>query len=315
MKDQAETNTTLDTRIYTDFSHLKGLQRQARKLNFLPRHNSKSILSGRHGSRIRGRGLSFEELRDYRIGDDIRTIDWRVTARTGVPHVRVYAEEKDRSAVLIVDQRINMFFGTKRNMKSVTASEAAAICAYRIFAQGDRVGAVLFNDTEVKSFKPSKRVQMVEQIVRELSDLNLQLNSNVATPKQKMHLNHPLEAAARLVRHDQLIIVISDFDEIDEATEQYLSQMAAHNDVVLALVSDPISLQVPAGVQLPVSDGDKQMTLDTRRDVTQQTLQKSFSNRRATVLNWQEQLNITVLELNTAADTLSQFMQAFAVRR
>ena len=315
MTDQAERNTNLDARIYTDFAHLKGLQGQARKLNFLPRHNSKSILSGRHGSRIRGRGLSFEELRDYRIGDDIRTIDWRVTARTGTPHVRVYAEEKDRSAVLIVDQRINMFFGSQRNMKSVTASEAAAICAYRIFAQGDRVGAVLFNDTEVKSFKPSKRPQMVEQIVRELSELNVALNSDVPVPKQKMHLNQPLEAATRLVRHDQLVIVISDFDAVDSATEQYLSQMAAHNDVVLALVNDPVSLDVPAGIQLPVSDGDRQMTLDTRRASTQQKLQQGFSERRASVLNWQETLNITVLELSTADDTLSQFMQAFAVRR
>ena len=315
MTDQAERNTNLDARIYTDFAHLKSLRGQARKLNFLPRHNSKSILSGRHGSRIRGRGLSFEELRDYRIGDDIRTIDWRVTARTGTPHVRVYAEEKDRSAVLIVDQRINMFFGSTHNMKSVTASEAAAICAYRIFAQGDRVGAVLFNDLEVKSFKPSKKPQLVEQIVRELSDLNLALNSNLPAVQEKMHLNHPLEAATRMVRHDQLVIIISDFDEIDTATEQYLSQMAAHNDVILCLVSDPVSLNLPVGVQLPVSDGEAQMTLDTRREATHQKLQQSFSDRRALVLNWQEQLGITVLELNTADETLGQFMQAFAVRR
>ena len=96
--------------------------------HFRPRQPVHSLLAGRHASRLRGRGLAFEELRPYLPGDDIRTMDWHVTARTGKPHVRVYTEEKDRPVLLVVDQRQNMFFGSKRAMKSVAAAEAAISC-------------------------------------------------------------------------------------------------------------------------------------------------------------------------------------------
>ncbi|MCP8899577.1 DUF58 domain-containing protein [Gilvimarinus xylanilyticus] len=303
-----------DSRIYTDFVHLKGLQRRARKLNFLPRHNSKSILSGRHGSRMRGRGLSFEELRDYRVGDDIRTIDWRVTARTGKPHVRVYAEEKDRSALLIVDQRMSMFFGSTHNMKSVTASEAAALCAYGIFERGDRVGAVLFNDEQVHAYKPSKRARSLEQIVRALADCNLALNCDLPV-SQPMHLNLPLKTAAECAGHDQLIIVISDFDEVDEQTEVYLGELCAHNDVVLVQVVDPMARELPADMQMVVSDGRLQMTLDTSQRQTHAKLQASFSERVEKIGHWRERMKLSVMELSTAEDTFMQMAEALAVRR
>ena len=114
-----------------------------------------SLLTGRHASRLRGRGLDFEEVRAYLPGDDVRTIDWRVTARTGVPHTRVYTEERDRPALLVVDQRLAMFFGTRLNLKSVTAAEAAALAAWRVFLSGDRVGAVVFDDPEFTGPPPA----------------------------------------------------------------------------------------------------------------------------------------------------------------
>ncbi len=104
------------------------------------------MLNGRHASRLRGRGLNFEELRGYLPGDDVRAIDWKVTARTGEPHVRVMTEERDRPALIVVDQRMSMFFGSQLNMKAVTAAEAAALAAFRILDQGDRVGGIVFGD-------------------------------------------------------------------------------------------------------------------------------------------------------------------------
>lgn len=309
----AISNQAVDKRIYSEFKQLKSLQSRARKLSFLPKQHSNSVLAGRHNSRIRGRGLSFEELRDYRVGDDIRSIDWRVTARTGKPHVRVYAEEKDRSALIIVDQRINMFFGSTLNMKSVTAAESAAICAYRILEQGDRVGGVIFNDKTVSSYKPSKKPQSLEQFINSLSEFNLALNCELITPAQPMRLNQPLEAATRLIRHDQMIIIISDFDQVDEATEQYLSQMAAHNDVILCLVTDSINQQLPTDLNLNVSDGQQQITLDTSNKTLHNKLQTTFTARTDKVKSWQQQLGITVIELDASKDTLNQFSSAFAV--
>ena len=120
---------TRDSRIHVTLEHLRSFEGKSRGLSFLPDQPSASVLNGRHASRLRGRGLNFEEMRNYLPGDDIRSIDWKATARTGKPHVRVFTEERDRPALLVVDQRMSMFFGSRLNLKSVTAAEAAAVAA------------------------------------------------------------------------------------------------------------------------------------------------------------------------------------------
>src|SRR5580765_2610129 len=136
------------TGVYVDLAHLIMLEQRGRRVSLLPRQPVQSLLSGRFASRMRGRGLNFEEIRDYRSGDDVRSIDWKVTARLQKPHIRVFNEERDRQALLVVDQRLSMFFGSRRAMKSVAAAEAAAIGAWRVLGAGDRVGAVVFNDRD-----------------------------------------------------------------------------------------------------------------------------------------------------------------------
>jgi uncharacterized protein (DUF58 family) len=136
--------------IYTSLNALVRLRYTAQGFSYLPRQPVRSLLSGRKRSRLRGRGLDFDELRHYRPGDDIRTMDWRVTNRTGRPHVRVYTEERDRPVIVVVDQRLPMFFGSRRKMKSVVAAEVSAITAWRVLAVGVRFGAILFNDSEIK---------------------------------------------------------------------------------------------------------------------------------------------------------------------
>ncbi|HOY58120.1 MAG TPA: DUF58 domain-containing protein, partial [Verrucomicrobiota bacterium] len=107
------------------------LKAEARGFTFLARQPLTSLLAGRHASRLRGRGLAFEELRPYVPGDDVRSMDWKATARLRAPHVRVYSEERERPMLLVVDQRRPMFFGSRRAMKSVTAAQTAAVAAWR----------------------------------------------------------------------------------------------------------------------------------------------------------------------------------------
>src|SRR6516162_9744704 len=121
----AETQTRMPG-VYIDLDDLIALEYRDREVSFLPRQPVHSLLSGRFASRMRGRGLNFEEIRDYRSGDDVRSIDWKVTVRLQKPHIRVYNEERDRQALLVVDQRLSMFFGSRLAMKSVTAAQAAA---------------------------------------------------------------------------------------------------------------------------------------------------------------------------------------------
>src|SRR6201990_750111 len=151
---------------YVDLDELIALEYKGRKVSFLPRQPVHSLLSGRFASRMRGRGLNFEEIRDYRPGDDVRSIDWKATVRLQKPHIRVFNEERDRQALLVVDQRLSMFFGSRLSMKSVTAAQAAALAAWRILGVGDRVGAVVFDDRDSVEVRPRRSRQTVLQILR-----------------------------------------------------------------------------------------------------------------------------------------------------
>jgi uncharacterized protein (DUF58 family) len=157
--------TPLDAGVYVDLEHLIALEQKGRKVSLLPRQPVHSLLSGRYASRMRGRGLNFEEIRDYRTGDDVRSIDWKVTARLQSPHVRVFNEERDRQGLLVVDQRLSMFFGSRRAMKSVTAAEIAATLAWRILNVGDRVGGIVFNDRDIEEVRPQRSRRIVLQFL------------------------------------------------------------------------------------------------------------------------------------------------------
>lgn len=156
--------------IHPTLEQLVRLQFEAREFSLLPRQPVHSLLSGRHASRLRGRGLTFEELRDYRPGDDIRTMDWKATARLRKPHVRVYTEERERPVLLVVDQRVSMFFGSARTTKATTAAELVALSAWRTLDAGDRVGAIVFDDDETVDRLTAVKEVLGDFLVRRQGD-------------------------------------------------------------------------------------------------------------------------------------------------
>lgn len=309
--------TDFDPRVRVDLAHLRTLAGPARGLRFLPRQHARSVLNGRHASRLRGRGLNFEELRGYLPGDDVRAIDWKVTARTGEPYVRVYTEERDRPALLVVDQRMSMFFGSQLNMKSVTAAEAATVAAFAILEQGDRVGGIVFGDELLAEFRPLSSRRTLDAFIASVAAANgaLHADAPVVTP---MSLNRPLEEAARIAHRDHLILVISDFDEIDARTETLLGGLARHNDIVLFLVSDPIAHGIEGDIRLVVSDGHLQAELDTASGTVRRALDDFSTGRFAEVLAWERKLGIPILPLSAGEETVPQIRRLlghFSVRR
>ena len=250
-----------DPRIHVDLAHLRALKGRARAISFRPRQPSRSILNGQHASKIKGRGLNFEELRHYAVGDDVRTIDWKVTARTGAPYVRVYTEERDRPVMLIVDQRMSMFFGSVHNMKSVTAAEAAALAAFRVRAKGDRVGGIIFDDADMQELRPHSSTRSLNRFLDVLSAANCRLNAN-APGLEPMSLNTPAKAAARIVKSGALVLMFSDFDGWNEETEKTLRTIAQHNELILFSVLDPTSEQLPPDLDVVVSDGELQAQIN-----------------------------------------------------
>ena len=269
-----------DHRVYADLNILIRLQAYAKRFNFLPNRAINRNLAGPHVSRLRGRGLSFEELRGYRIGDDIRTLDWKVTNRTGKPHVRVFCEEREREVLLLVDQRSQMFFGSKLYMKSVVAAETAALAMWHFLSVKDKVGALVFNDHDISTVKPRRSRKTAMQILHNIVRFNHQLAVS-PKPKNIAQLQQVLRQAERLCSHDCLLVLISDLHDWDQQTLQQLKRIRAHNDVIVSLVHDPLEQALPETNKLIISDG--QLQVDLSQQATH--LRKNFSNAYFTRLD------------------------------
>src|SRR6516162_1663791 len=303
--DMAEAETGMPG-VYIDLDDLIALEYRGRKVSFLPRQPVHSLLSGRFASRMRGRGLNFEEIRDYRSGDDVRSIDWKVTARLQKPHVRVFNEERDRQALLVVDQRLSMFFGSRLAMKSVTAAEAAAIGAWRVLGVGDRVGAVVFNDRDLVEIKARRSRATVLQILNAVVARNRALGVGRGLASAPSMLNTALEHATRRALHDAAVIVISDFDGADDATRKMIGAMTRHNNVVALLVHDPLQSDLPASAIMTVTDGELQIELEVGRASVRKSLEQATEARLKGVFAWTRELGVPVLPLSAAEETAPQ---------
>ncbi|WP_417850831.1 DUF58 domain-containing protein [Thalassoglobus sp.] len=231
----------MTSRVTISLDKLLMLKAKARGFSFRSKQPAGSLLSGRHASRLRGRGLSFEELRAYHPGDDIRLMDWKATARLRSPQIRVYNEERDRPLLLLVDQRSTMFFGSQVAMKSVVAAEVAALSGWKALEGGDRVGSIVFNEQRIEETRPHRSQSRLLQVFHQLVSFNQEL-TKPKLPVGTIGINSVLKRAATVAKHDHLIILISDLIGIDNETQQLASQLAAHNDVLIAVVYDPLGI-------------------------------------------------------------------------
>jgi uncharacterized protein (DUF58 family) len=293
-------------RVYADLDELMRLRFKASGFSFLPRQPVHSILSGRHASKLRGRGLHFEELRNYLPGDDTRNIDWKVTARTREPYVRIYTEEKDRPVWLLVDQRISMFFGSRWKMKSVVAAEAAAVSAWRVLSQGDRVGAVIFDDADLQVIPPHRSEHRVAQILKAVLQKNHALNARSQTPPAPGMLNRALKHIAAAARHDCLVCIISDGSGINDETRQYVTRLTEHNDVISVFIYDPVEQAMPPAGPLVFSDGLSQLEFNTDDRALREGYGNDFQDRLSRMQATSRRHAIPLLPIHTAAPVLEQ---------
>ena len=292
--------------VYADLDELMRLRFKASGFSFLPQQPIHSILSGRHASRLRGRGLNFEELRNYLPGDDVRHIDWKVTARTGEPYIRVYTEEKDRTVWLLIDQRISMFFGSRSRMKSVVAAEAAAVAAWRVLSQGDRVGALIFDDTELDVIPPHRSEERVAQILKQVIRKNHALNAKSEIQPGPHMLNEALKRVAALARHDCLVCLIGDGAGIDAGTRKHVTRLTEHNDVLSVFIYDPLEQSMPEAGKLVFSDGLSQMEFNTGDQALRQAYADDFRMRIERMQATSRRHAIPLLPIHTVAPVLEQ---------
>ena len=303
----------MNARVTVTLEELVQLQADARGFSFLPRQPVHSLLSGRHTSRLRGRGLAFEELRHYAQGDDVRTIDWKATARLRSPQVRVYSEERERPVLLLVDQRRPMFFGSRRAMKSVAAAEVAALAAWRTLSVGDRVGGIVFNEEELVDLKPQCNQTSALRLLHEVVRLNHRLAESSGRDElgsDGVSVNDVLEAAVRRASHDHLIVIISDLDGANEETQRLATRLAAHNDVLMVAIYDPLgaSLQNQAGMVASTSMGTVELP---QGKAFRSAFQKAFADR---LNDWRgifQALRVPVIPISTVTPPAKQLRELF----
>ena len=296
----------VDGLVYVSLGQLMALEYKARALSFVARQPQGSILSGSHASRLRGRGLDFDELRRYQPGDDLRHLDWRASLRTGKPVVRTFTEERDRPALIVVDQRMSMFFGSRRSFKSAIAAELGALAAWMVFNASDRVGGLVFNDQRIDSIAPLRSRKRVEMLCSKITLQNQQLNSTMPDCEDADQLDKVLQRCLAVAAHDHLICLISDFAGAGTRTLQLLRQLAVHNDVIAMQVYDPLALNLPNNGRLLVTQGELQVELAVQHQHIRQPLGDFFSGRFKDIASLLRRSQVPLMMFSTALDAQSQ---------
>jgi len=294
---------------YASLRQLTRLRYRARGFSYLPAQPVGSVLAGRKRSRLRGRGLDFDELRHYRPGDDIRNMDWRITRRTGSPYVRVYTEEHDRPVWLVVDQRLAMFFGSRYQMKSVAAAEAAALTAWRVLGVGDRIGALIFNDDQHVIAKPSRSERSTMAWFERLVDYNNALVAHTDKASNPQALAEALNTLAPRLGHDGLVVIVSDFNGWNDACSNAVKSIRRTHDVVATLISDPMERDIGDAHKLVVSDGQYQLEIKATDSPAAQRYKADYQQRFNDLVTSLQRHAIPVIALSSDSDVARQLQR------
>jgi uncharacterized protein (DUF58 family) len=221
-----------------------------RRIDLAARRLVSDLFAGRYHSTFKGRGLEFSEVREYQPGDDVRDIDWNVTARRGHPYVKRYAEERELTLMLMVDASASQDFGTRGRPKARLAAELAAVLALAALRNGDKTGLMLFTDRVEMHLPPRKSKAHVLRLVRELL---------VHRPQgRRTDIGAALEELNRVQKRRAVVFLVSDF--LDEGFERPLRIAARRHDLVGACVGDPWERALPSGARLLLEDAESGAT-------------------------------------------------------
>ncbi|MCB1647473.1 MAG: DUF58 domain-containing protein [Pseudomonadales bacterium] len=301
---------TLAGGAYTSIRDLTRLRYASREIDRIVGERAKNPLSGLMTSSFRGRGIDFAEVRNYQPGDDIRTIDWRVTARTRKPHTKLFQEEKERPVLLVVDQTQTMFFGSRVLFKSVLAAQAAALLAWTALDKGDRVGGSVYSDTEHREIRPRRSKHSVLRLVHELDSFNHQL-SRENHPEHTLGMGTVLRNLRRVVKHGSAIFIISDFHGFDQEARLHFEQLAKHNDMVGVHISDLLERDLPRPDIYTITNGTEKARINTGDRQFRNAYHDNFENHISGVRQLFSRQKSPLFEIQTHLPLISQFVGAY----
>lgn len=295
--------------LVTELNELIALRRYAKKQP--AKLKGRAARGGTYLSPWRGRGMDFAEVRNYQSGDEMRHMDWRVTARTGKAHIKLYQEERERPIIILTDFNASMYFGTRIAFKSVIAARLAALLAWVGIKQGDRVGGLLYSAQEQSEFMPKSREGAILPFLAALSRYT-QLRcaeEEVARP-----MSAALHRLQRVISPGSLLIIISDFYALDQESETHLNRLRIHHDLLAYHICDPLELAPPQPQYYGISNGKDEELLDTSNQVLH-TAYQAYCQQRITHL--QEQLQraqIPYIQVTAEANMPKIVQQTFSRR-
>ena len=292
-------------------TELIALQRYAQRISYRP--EGRVMQAGNHLSKFRGRGMDFSEVRNYQAGDEIRHMEWRVTARTGRPHIKLYQEERERPVVILVDFSPSMFFGTRIAFKSVVAARLAAILAWTVIKQGDRVGGLVFSATAHNEFTPRGREMGVLPLIAALSRYTSEKHLPASLPKasETTTLSTALQRVRRVAKPGSTVVLLSDLYSMDGDSERHLSRLRRHNDVLVYHICDPLDVAPPTPQQYAMTDGQQDLLLDTTIDAVSRAYQEYCEQRISTLQAQLQRLSIQYVQLTAESDLPRLVHQTF----
>ncbi|HEX6832518.1 MAG TPA: DUF58 domain-containing protein [Rudaea sp.] len=274
--------------VQVTLSDLLGLRLRARRLEQPAWNRVSGAHSAVHASRFRGRGVDYSESRNYQPGDDIRQMDWRVTARTGRPHTKLFQEERERNVLLVVSHNPSLRFGTRVRFKSVQAARAAALIAWAAALGGDRVGALGYGPGLNAEVKPGGGPRGALRVLRALVEWDAIRNAQVRNANDTeadVPLSTALRRAQRLARPGSQILLIGDGFDCDAAAESALALLSEHCDVAALLVTDPLEQSAPPPARYTLQSAGRRIQLDFASARTRAHWTEVFAQRRAHFLD------------------------------
>jgi uncharacterized protein (DUF58 family) len=262
-------------------------------------------------SGFRGRGMDFEEHRAYQPGDEARTIDWRVTARTGKPHVRVYREERERPVILAADLRSPMWFGTRGCFKAVHAARAAALCAWSACSRGDRIGGIVFGDDGHTEIRAASGIRGVMRLLH-----TLESGPAKGTTAVKGGMGDAIQRLLRTVRPGSVVGLFTDFRDVDRPAHDLLVRLGLRTELMIGFVHDILESELPPSGLYPVADrtGSPPIMVDTA-GASRKQWRAAFEARRQAAQDLVRRTDSHWLDLNTATPVLDAFARVFGRRR
>jgi uncharacterized protein (DUF58 family) len=298
--------------VRVNLAELIEMRHRVREVLLFSTPAQRSPLIGLHHSKLRGRGVDFDQVRVYQAGDDVRTIDWRVTARTQEPHTKLFHEERERPIYILVEQSQRLFFGSGLMFKSVLAAQAASLIGWAALGHNDRIGGLVFGDQEQHEIKPRRSKQSLLQLLNRLARANQALPSDLQASRDSFGL--ALRRAREVLRPGSLAVIICDERTLGDSSEQQLNLLARHTDILLLPISDPLDHALPAAGLLRFAERGAQLELDTHASL-RQAYRAQGEARQARWQRLAKKLGVPLLALSTQREMIEQLRDHLNAQR